>query len=107
MDRLHKLLFELSSVERIKIMLELQKRKLKLSQVSRKLDSTITEASRHLERLGQAKLIQKDTDGYFSVAPFGTLVLTLLSGLNFASRHTEYLLDYDVSQVPLEFVERI
>ncbi len=33
--------------------------------------------------------------------------LTLLSGLYFASKHTEYLVDYDISEVPLEFVERI
>ncbi len=75
-DRLHKLLFELSSVERIKIMLELREGRLKLSHLSRKLDLTVTEASRHLERLAQAKLVQKDSCGYFGVAPFGTLVLT-------------------------------
>ena len=62
-EKMHKLLFELSSAERIKIMLELQKGKLKLSNLSRKLDLTVTEASRHLQRLSEAKLIQKDTDG--------------------------------------------
>jgi DNA-binding IclR family transcriptional regulator len=41
---------------------ELQKQRMKLSHVSEKLDMTITEASRHLQRLTDAKLIQKDVN---------------------------------------------
>ena len=107
MDRLHKLLFELSSVERIIIITELQKGGLKLSQLSRKLDLTLTETSRHLERLCGAKLVQKHADGRFGLAPFGALALTLLSSLGFASKHPEYFTEYDASRLPLEFVERI
>ena len=78
MKRLHKLLFELASAERMNIMLELKKEKLKLSHVSRKIDLTVTEASRHLQRLNESKLIQKDIDGYFALTSFGDLALFLL-----------------------------
>jgi predicted transcriptional regulator len=107
LEKLHKLLFELSSAERINILLELQKAKLKLSHLSRKLDLTVTEASRHLQRLNEARLIQKDNDGYFTLTPFGALTLSLLSGLGFVSKHRKYFLEYDVSGLPYEFIDRI
>jgi predicted transcriptional regulator len=107
LERLHKLLFELSSNERINIMLELQKSGLKLSQISRKMDLTVTEASRHLQRLNEAMLIQKDNEGYFQLTPFGKLSMSLLPALGFASKHREYFLEYDISKIPIEFVERI
>ena len=106
MKRLHKLLFELSSAERMNIMLELKKEKLKLSHVSRKIDLTVTEASRHLQRLNESKLIQKDIDGYFALTSFGDLALFLLSDLGFVSRHRDYFLEYDVSCIPNEFIDR-
>lgn len=107
MKELHKLLFELSSHERTTIMMELQKKKMKLSQISRKKDLTVTETSRHLQRLGEAKLVQKDTDGYFRLTPFGTLALSLLSSLTFISENREYFAEYDSSRIPYEFIERI
>lgn len=106
MERLHKLLFELSNAERIEIMLETQKGKLKLSQLSRKLDLTVTETSRHLQRLAEAKLIQKNADGYFTLTQFGILALRLLGNLGFVSAHREFFLEYDVSGIPAEFIDR-
>ena len=107
MERLHKLLFEMSSPERISIMLELKKKSLKLSHVSRKMGLTVTESSRHLQRLREAKLIQKDTEGYFSISPFGELILSLISPLNFVTKNQNYFLEYDISPLPCEFVSRM
>lgn len=107
MERLYKLLFELSSAERINIMLELQRNRLKLTQVSRRLDLTVTEASRHLQRLSEAGLIRKDSDRQYNLTPYGELVLSLLSGLGFASTHQDYFCEYDVSCLPYEFVNRL
>lgn len=86
---------------------KLQKQRMKLSHVSDKLDMTITEASRHLQRLSEAKLIQKDVDGLYGLTPFGTLTLSQLSGICFISRNTKYFLEHDLSHLPPEFVERI
>lgn len=107
MERLHRLLFELSSPNRFKLMFELQKNPLKLSQISRKMNLTATEGSRHLQRLRETKLIQKNVEGYFSVSPFGELILFLISPLDFVTKHQNYFLDYDVSPIPYEFVSRI
>ena len=107
METLHKLLFELASPERFKIMFELQKKSLKLSHISRKMDLTATEGSRHLQRLRETKLIQKNNEGYYSVSPFGKLILFLISSLDFVTKHQNYFLEYDVSALPYEFVSRL
>src|SRR3990170_2669558 len=107
MERLCRLLFELSSSERMNIMLEIQKQRLKLSHISKKLDMTVTETSRHLQRLGGAMLIEKDVEGFYGLTPFGVLVLSLLSSLGFVSRYRDYFLGYDVSRIPSEFISRI
>jgi predicted transcriptional regulator len=107
MERVCKLLFELSSSERMNIMLKIQKQRLKLSHISRKLDMTVTEASRHLQRLSEARLIQKDVDGLYGLTPFGALALSLLSSLDFVSKYRDYFVEYDVSPLPYEFIDRI
>lgn len=107
MKRMQKLLFELSSAERIDIMLELQKQRLKLSPISSKLDMTVTEAFRHLQRLGDARLVQKDSNGRYELTPYGSLVLSLLSSIDFVSKHQDYFLEYDISPLPYEFISRM
>jgi predicted transcriptional regulator len=107
MKKLHKLLFELSSSERMSILLALQQHRLRLSQISRRLDLTVAEASRHLHRLSEARLIEKDTTGSYEVTQYGKLVLSLLSGLGFVIKHQDYFLEYDVSCLPDEFVGRM
>ena len=89
------------------IMLELQRNRLKLSHISRKLNLTLTEASRHLQRLSEDSLIEKDSNGRYGLTPFGTLALSLLSGLSFASKNRKYFLEYDLSIIPYEFIGRI
>jgi predicted transcriptional regulator len=106
-ERLCKLLFELSSSRRMSILLEIQKQRLKLSQISKKLGMTVTETFRHLQRLSEVKLIQKDIDGSFHLTPFGELTLSLLSGLIFVSKHRDYFMEHDVSHIPHEFINRI
>jgi len=89
------------------VMLEIQKQRLRLSHISKKLNMTVTEASRHLQRLSEARLIQKDVEGSYGLTPFGELSLSLLSGLGFVSRYSDYFMKYDVSPIPYEFIGRI
>ena len=85
MDALCDLLFEVSSQERMNIMQSLLKERLKLSQISKNLDMTVSEASRHLQRLSDVQLIEKDTDGAFEPTPYGRAAVRLLAGLEFVS----------------------
>lgn len=88
------------------VMLEIQKQRLKLSHISKKLDMTVTEMSRHLQRLGEARLIEKDVEGLYGLTPFGVLALSLLSGLGFVSRYRDYFMEYDMSRIPYDLISR-
>ena len=90
----------------MKVMLELQKNKVKLSQLSRKLELTVTETSRHLQRLNEANLIEKNSAGLYELTQFGRLALCMLEGINFLSAHKDYFLEYDTSGIPSEFIDR-
>ncbi|MCW4017013.1 MAG: DUF1724 domain-containing protein [Candidatus Bathyarchaeota archaeon] len=107
MEKLNQLLFELASPDRTKILFQLQKEPLKLSHISRKLDLTVTETTRHLKRLTDVKLIIKNAKGLFEVTQYGELALSLLSPLDFLTNHQNYFLEYDVSPLPSEFISRI
>jgi predicted transcriptional regulator len=106
LERLQKLLFELSSAERMKALLELQKHKLKLSQLSRNLDLTVTETSRHLQRLTDEKLIEKNTTGTYELTQYGKLALQMLEGIDFVSKNRDCFLKYDTSGIPSQFIDR-
>jgi predicted transcriptional regulator len=107
MEELCDLLFEFSSAERMNIMKSLHEERLRLSHVSKNLDMTVTEASRHLQRLSDIQLIDKDVDGAFGPTPYGELALSLLSSLGFISRYKEYFLEHDILSLPDELISRI
>ena len=103
MENFSSLLFELSSIERLDILMLLKKTPLKLSHVSSKLDFTVQETSRNVTRLSDAKLIAKDVEGVFHLTPFGEETLNLLSGFKFLFKNREYLLTHTLSEFPQQF----
>ena len=107
MEALCDLLFEFSSIERMSIMKTLLQEHLKLSHISKNLDMTITETSRHLQRLSDIQLIQKEMDGAFAPTPLGELALSLFSSFEFISNHKEYFLEHNILALPSELVNRI
>jgi predicted transcriptional regulator len=107
LEKLCDLLFELSSNERMRIISLLNSEGLKLSHLSQKLDITVTEASRHLQRLSETQLIQRGTGGLYHITPYGELALQQLSGLGFISDNSQYFLEHDTSHLPYKFVSRI
>jgi predicted transcriptional regulator len=89
------------------IMQSLLQENLKLSHLSKKLDMTVTETSRHLQRLSDIQLVRKDADGRFSSTKYGELAIMLLSNLTFLSENRQYFLEHDVSNLPYEFSNRL
>ena len=107
MGNLADLLFELSSEERMDILVKLNRKPMKLSHITPELKITVAEASRHLQRLSDTGLIQKNSDGLYVVTPYGSLVLSLVPGFDFASRNRAYFSEHSVSVIPLKFRNRI
>ena len=106
-DEIVKLLFDISSSDRLTLLFAIRKENLRLTHLAEKISATIQETSRHLGRLTDAKLIEKNSDGFYSVTSYGRLVLILLSPYNFLSKNKDYFLSHDMSFLPQEFIERI
>src|SRR5215831_1828896 len=77
-----KLLFDVSSSVRLTLLVTIRKENLRLTQLAEKISATIQETSRHLGRLTDAKLIDKNSDGTYTITSYGRLVLILLSLYN-------------------------
>jgi predicted transcriptional regulator len=94
--RLDMLFYELASEDRIAILKELCLSHLKMQDVARKLDLTATEASRQLQRMSQAKLIERGAEGTYSTTQLGKLLLTLAVSMEFIYNNDDYFLSHDM-----------
>lgn len=98
----HELMFELSHPGRLEALRILSKKPHRLTDISKALDLTSAEISRHLGRLTKAQLIIKDGDGRYSLTPFGGIILQELSSLRFVTKNNLYFSTHDFSAVPEE-----
>ncbi len=104
MKNLWNLLFELSSEERTGILLTVKSEKMRLTSLAEKMNFTVTEASRQMQRLSEVKLIQRDAEGFYSATKYGELCATLLDSLDFASTNRDYFQSHDASALPHQFL---
>jgi predicted transcriptional regulator len=100
-------LFELSSNRRANILFKIEEENLKMRQIAKSLDMTVTETFRHLQRLAESKLAEKKVDGTYAITSLGRLSISFLSSFNFILRNSNYFLEPDVSRLPYEFVNRV
>ena len=107
MEELAELFFRFSTSDRLTLISAIKAEKLRLTQLAKKLSATVQETSRQLIRLGDAKLIEKDSSGFYSLTALGRLLLDLLPPFRLVSQNQEYFLSHDTSSIPSEFVERI
>jgi predicted transcriptional regulator len=107
LERLCDLLFEISNEDRVKILLQLRTKPLRVSNLSRELGLSIQEISRHVSRLGEAGLAQKNVDGYHSLTSFGEMILEQLQELDFSSKHRDYFTTHTQAHLPRELAKRL
>ena len=107
MEELSKLLFELSNEDRLRILEVLNESSTKLTPISNKLDLTVQETSRHVARMTKSGLIQKGSDGGFSITPYGQQLYGLLPSFSFLIENQEYFMTHTFSGLPRRFINRI
>ena len=107
LERLCDLLFEVSNEDRLRILLQLEERAMRVTDISRELGLSIQESSRHVSRLGEVGLTRKDVEGFYRLTPYGVLILENLRELEFTSKHSEYFSKHTIERLPKEFVKRI
>ena len=106
MENLQELLFELSSNERMGIMMILRDESLKLSDLSRRICLTNPETLRQLRRLSDVELIQREPSGLYEISVYGELILSQLEGIGFIARNRDFFSRCDTSFLPYEYVNR-
>jgi predicted transcriptional regulator len=94
-------------MDRLALLSEIAIEKRRLSQLTAKLSATSQETSKHLTRIRDAKLIEKDSDGFFSLTAFGRIIMNLLPSIRYLTQNREYFLSHDISSLPIEFIERL
>jgi len=106
-ERFYDLFFELSNEHRHGILLLLQEKAMRITDISNEMGLNNPEIRRHISRLRDVRLIQRDVDGFYHLTPFGEVVLRQLRELEFTSRHREYLTSHSLANLPLDFIRRM
>lgn len=107
MEHLCDILFELSNEDRLEILLRLVEEPSNLTNLSKMLDLTTQETSRHVSRLTEVNLTRRDPEGLIHVNPVGRLLLTQMRDMELVSRHLEYFNDHRTDHLPVEFTSRL
>jgi len=107
LERLCDIFFELSNEDRLDILFKLQEDHMKVTSLSRELIITTQECSRHIARLSEAKLVEKDSGGFFNLTQYGRASLKLIPSWRFISEHSDYFNAHSLEKIPSEFVCRI
>jgi predicted transcriptional regulator len=106
-SRIPDLLFNIASGDRLKLLSEIASKRQRMTALSKTIDASAAEGSRHLKRLSDAGLVRKDSEGFYEATTVGRTVLKLLPGIGLLLEHQDYFRSRDLSFLPLEFVERI
>ncbi|UCF08041.1 MAG: ArsR family transcriptional regulator, partial [Thermoplasmata archaeon] len=78
----------------------LREEPMRLSALSKKLEITTAEVSRHLDRLSKAKLIDRDSDSNYSITPFSAIIIGEIAKLEFLTKNIDFFLAHDLSHLP-------
>jgi len=78
-----------------------------MQQIAKSLDMTVTETFRHIQRLTDAKLVEKKANGTYTITSLGNLATGFLTGFNFILKNGNYFLEHDINYIPYEFVNRL
>ena len=102
-EYLYDLFFEISSQERHKILLSLKNEAFNLTQLSNQSGLNLPETRRHISRLMEVDLVERNPDGRYSLTHFGLRVLETIEEIAFFSLHKDYFLTHSVDYLPREF----
>ena len=106
-DRFYDMLFEISNDIRHNILLLLLQNPERMTQVAKDLDLTSPEVSRHLARLSETKLIEKDAKNFYHVTNFGEYLLNSLVDLEFMTKHRDYFVKHNAVNIPQKYQKRM
>ena len=101
------LFLELASETRHSILRLLEEEDLKQSEVAKKLDISLPESHRQLERLAEHGFVRKESNGKFILTSFGQIVLQQTESLSFVGKFKEFFQEHTLGDIPKKFVTRL
>jgi len=107
LERLCDLYFELSNEDRLKILQRLGRGRMNVTTMARELGITNQECSRHVSRLSEALLVEKDPEGLYGLTTYGLLSLRMVPAQIFIAEHRNYFNTHSLKEMPSELVCRI
>jgi predicted transcriptional regulator len=106
-QEISEVLFDLVNSDRLTLLSQINLHKERLMGLSKFLDSTPQECSRHLTRLSDAGFIKKDSEGFFEITSYGRAMLSMFPGIKFLAKYKDYFLSHDLTYLPHGFIARI
>lgn len=103
----HRLLQVLSHPAKLEILKVITKEPEQVENIAKKVDISVEETTIHLDALYKTGLVDRESKGIYHAGPFGQLILALLLDLDFVAANSEHFRDFDLSLLPMTFVERL
>jgi predicted transcriptional regulator len=98
---------ELSSEQRLRIILLLSEKKSKVSVIAKEIGATVPEVFRNFERLAKSDIIEKDAEGYYHLTTYGTTISNQIPSFSFVSENKKYFKTHNFGTIPQKFIQRI
>ncbi|WP_042686784.1 helix-turn-helix transcriptional regulator [Candidatus Nitrosotenuis chungbukensis] len=98
---------EISSEQRLNIILGLNTEKSNLSNMARRLDATAAEVHRNFSRLQKAGFVRKDSDGNYELTLYGKIICTQIPTFSFMIKNKKYFESHDLMDIPTKYIQRI
>jgi len=106
-ERAAELFFQLASIDRKSILSELRKEDLHLNEIAKRVDMTASETLRQLQRMAEARFLEKMGDGKYRLTSYAKAVLDASAPLAFMSRFRDFFIAHDVTLLPAEYRARL
>ena len=103
----HDFLFEISNEIRYEILVSLREEAKRITDITKSMDLKTPETRRHVTRLSNVGLIQRDIDGFYHITPYGEGMLTLLKEFDFLTRHRVYFQSHTLTTIPTAYLKQI
>ena len=98
---------EISSEQRLSIIMKLFKKKSTMSQIARELDASTPEVHRNFGRLSKAGIVEKDSEGNYSLSIYGKTICEQIPSLIFVSENKKFFESHSFGDLPKKFIHRI
>ncbi len=98
--------WELAGEMRRNILFKLDSKSMKLSQLAKELDASVQEVHRNVNRLIDAGLVAKNSEGLLILTTYGKTVLTQIPSFQFLARNKQYFEEH-ILALPMKFIQRI